>query len=57
MLLNEALRFVPKRWVVERTYGWLMKHRRLVRDYETTESSAVGWIVVALIRIILGRLT
>lgn len=48
---------LPKRWVVERTFGWLMKHRRLVRDYETTESSAVGWIVVALIRIMLGRLT
>jgi transposase len=48
---------LPKRWVVERTFGWLMKHRRLVRDYEKTESSAVGWIVVALIRIMLGRLT
>jgi transposase len=26
---------VPKRWAVERTYGWLMLHRRLARDYET----------------------
>ncbi|MEU4772677.1 IS5 family transposase [Micromonospora sp. NPDC023644] len=25
----------PRRWVVERTFGWLMQHRRLVRDYET----------------------
>lgn len=25
----------PKRWVIERTFGWLMQHRRLVRDYET----------------------
>ena len=24
----------PRRWVVERTFGWLMRHRRLVRDYE-----------------------
>jgi transposase len=26
---------LPKRWTVERTYGWLMLHRRLARDYET----------------------
>ncbi|GGN47782.1 hypothetical protein GCM10011578_101540 [Streptomyces fuscichromogenes] len=25
---------IPKRWAVERTYGWLMLHRRLARDYE-----------------------
>ncbi|MEV8109310.1 IS5/IS1182 family transposase, partial [Streptomyces sp. NPDC088135] len=25
----------PRRWVVERTFGWLMHHRRLARDYET----------------------
>ena len=25
---------VPRRWVVERTFGWLMRHSRLVRDYE-----------------------
>ena len=25
---------LPRRWVVERTFGWLMRHRRLVRDYE-----------------------
>ena len=26
---------LPKRWVVERTFGWLMNHHRLVRDYES----------------------
>ncbi|MFB7999262.1 IS5 family transposase [Streptomyces sp. NPDC056002] len=26
---------LPKRWVIERTFGWLMQHRRLARDYET----------------------
>ena len=25
---------LPRRWVVERTFGWLLRHRRLVRDYE-----------------------
>lgn len=26
---------LPKRWVIERTFGWLLQHRRLARDYET----------------------
>ncbi len=44
------------RWVVERTFGWLMRHRRLVRDYERTTSSAEAWIYLAMIRIQLRRL-
>ncbi len=44
---------LPKRWVVERTFGWLMPHRRLVRDYEETQSSATGFIFLALIRLML----
>jgi len=41
---------------VERTFGWLMQQRRLVRDYETTEASAAAWIYIAMIRIQLRRL-
>jgi transposase len=47
---------LPRRWIVERTFGWLMRHRRLVRDYERTEASAESWIHLALIRIQLRRL-
>ena len=47
---------LPKRWIVERTFGWLMRHRRLVRDYERTESSAEAWIHLAMIRIQIRRL-
>jgi transposase len=47
---------LPRRWIVERTFGWLMRQRRLVRDYETTESSAEAWIYIAMIRIQLRRL-
>ena len=47
---------LPRRWVVERTFGWLMRHRRLVRDYERTPSSAEAWIQLAMIRIQLRRL-
>lgn len=47
---------LPRRWVVERTFGWLMRHRRLARDYERTEASAESWIHLAMIRIQLRRL-
>ena len=32
----DQLTLQPRRWVIERTLGWLMHHRRLARDYETT---------------------
>ena len=51
-----GFKVLPKRWVVERTFGWLMQHRRLVRDYEQSEASATGWILVAMIRVMLRRL-
>jgi putative transposase len=47
---------LPHRWLVERTFGWLMRQRRLVRDYETTDTSAVAWVYIAMIRIQLRRL-
>ena len=52
----KGFKVLPRRWVVERTFGWLMRHRRLVRDYETTESSAEAWTYLAMIRIQLRRL-
>lgn len=53
---QNGFRVLPRRWVVERTFGWLMRHRRLVRDYERTESSAEAWVYIAMIRIQLRRL-
>lgn len=47
---------LPKRWVVERTFGWLTHCRRLVRDHEQTVASAAGWIYLAMIRLMLRRL-
>jgi transposase len=51
-----GFKVLPHRWVVERTFGWLMRHRRLVRDYENTETSAAAWIFIAMIRLQLRRL-
>jgi transposase len=52
----KGFKVLARRWIVERTFGWLMHHRRLVRDYETTTSSAEAWIYIAMIRIQLRRL-
>lgn len=51
-----GFKVLPRRWVVERTFAWLMRHRRLVRDYERTETSAEAWAYIAMIRIQLRRL-
>ncbi len=52
----QGFEVLPQRWIVERTFGWLMRHRRLVRDYECSAASAEAWIYVAMIRIMLRRL-
>lgn len=52
----KGFKVLPRRWVVERTFGWLMRQRRLARDYETAESSAEAWIYIAMIRLQLRRL-
>lgn len=45
----------PWRWVVERTFGWLMHNRRLARDYERTGASALSWIFVSMIGLMTRR--
>ena len=46
----------PKRWVVERTFAWLGRNRRLSKDYEQMVQSSEAWILVATIRLVLRRL-
>ncbi len=47
---------LPKRWTVERTFAWLIMHRRLSRDFETLPETSEAFIYVAMIRIMLRRL-
>ncbi|MEU1629362.1 IS5 family transposase [Streptomyces sp. NPDC020096] len=48
---------IPKRWAVERTYGWLMLHRRLARDYETLPARSEAMIHLAMTDLMARRLT
>ncbi|MBL1102628.1 IS5 family transposase [Streptomyces coffeae] len=52
-----GFKVVPRPWVVERTFGWLMHHRRLARDYETHPHRSAAIIHVAMIDLISRRLT
>jgi putative transposase len=47
---------LKKRWVVERTFGWLMHCRRWVRDYERLPETSETWIYLAMIRMMVRRL-
>lgn len=47
---------LPRRWVVERTFGWINKHRRCVRDYETLPEHHEAMIHIAMIMVMSRRL-
>jgi transposase len=56
---TELHKFVvmPKRWIVERTFAWISRNRRLARDFERYASTVVAFVRLAMIRIMLRRLT
>ena len=43
-----AVQVLPRRWVVERTFGWMIRWRRLVRDYERRIDVSKAMILVAM---------
>ncbi|WP_455754942.1 hypothetical protein [Streptomyces mirabilis] len=47
---------LPRRWVVERTLSWLMRSRRLVRDYETLPAMHEAMVLWSMTMLMSGRL-
>ena len=47
---------LPRRWVVERSFGWLGRFRRLARDYERLKETLAGWHWLAFLTLLLPRL-
>jgi len=52
----QGFKLLPRRWVVERTFAWLGRCRRLAKDVEKTIESAEAWILVANLRLMTRRL-
>lgn len=52
----KGFRILPRRWVVERTFAWLGRSRRLAKDWERTIESALAWLFIAHIRTLTRRL-
>jgi putative transposase len=55
---QEATGFVilPRRWVVERTFAWLGRYRRLSKDYEQLPETSEAMIYAAMVHLMLKRL-
>ena len=51
-----AFEILPRRWVVERTFAWISKHRRTTRDYEHLPASHEAMILWAMIALMTRRL-
>ena len=45
---------LPRRWVVERTFAWLGRNRRLSKDYEALPCTEEAWIYLTMIRLMLA---
>ena len=51
-----AFEVLPRRWVVERTFAWISKHRRTVRDYERLPASHEAMVLWAMTALMARRL-
>ncbi len=47
---------LPKRWIIERTLGWLGRHRRMSKDYEMLPASSEAMVYIIMINVMLHRL-
>ena len=47
---------LPRRWVVERTFAWLGRNRRLAKDFEQTIASATAWLFAASVQLLTRRI-
>jgi transposase len=52
----KGFQLLPRRWVVERTFAWLGRCRRLAKDFEASAATQRAWLLVAHLRLLLRRL-
>jgi putative transposase len=54
---QQGFEVLPWRWIVERTFGWLGRYRRMSKEYDTLPATTEAFIRIAMIKLMLGRLT
>jgi transposase len=54
--LQKGFVLLPRRWVVERTFAWLNRNRRLAKDVEASIESAVTWLYITSVKLMSRRL-
>jgi putative transposase len=54
--ISKTFERLPKRWIVERTFGWLNRFRRLSKDYEAYSEISEAMIYGSLLRLMVRRL-
>ncbi len=54
--VSEGFKVLKWRWIVERTFGWIGRNRRLSKDYEETVASSLAWVRLTLIGLLVRRL-
>ena len=52
----QGFEVLPRRWVVERTFAWLARNRRLAKDFKRTIQSATAWLFLASVQMITRRI-
>jgi hypothetical protein len=52
----KGFQLLPRRWVVDRSFAWLGRSRRLAKDFEATVESSTAWVHLANLRLLSRRL-
>lgn len=54
--IAKGFKLLPRRWVVERTFAWLGRNRRLAKDFEASIESALAWLYIASVKLLTRRI-
>lgn len=55
-ITDSGFKVLPKRWIVERTFAWMGRSRRLSKEYEYLPAASESWIYLSMIRLMLKRM-